>query len=76
MRPFEAQAVLDTKGPIIGPYWTSGQAVVSPGSSRAGRDDRNNKMAEGEEFRVGKKKNTDCDLLLSTLQHVTITCYE
>lgn len=28
-------------------------AVASPGSSQTGRDDRNNKMADNEEFRVG-----------------------
>ncbi|KAF1388762.1 hypothetical protein PFLUV_G00066000 [Perca fluviatilis] len=31
-----------------------GAAVASPGSSPAGRDDRNNKMAESEEFRMLK----------------------
>lgn len=31
-------------------------------------------MAENEEFRVGEKKNTDYDFLLSILQHETVAC--
>lgn len=59
--------ILSWQGPELDGWPSTAPVGASPGSSHAGRDDRNNKMAENEEFRVGEKKNSDCDLLRSIL---------